>query len=101
MIGELNARAVDAAMAAAIEAPAYVEDDRESAERVIDAYLSALGFRDLERIARWMLDTHYPVDLFGEAGLFAGDPGARFTQHLRAALAVIDEVDERKGASAS
>src|SRR5690606_14060781 len=89
---KLNQRAVTAAMAAAREAPGYPEEDRESCEEIIEAYLAALGFRDLVDIARSMLDEHYPVDLFGRGGMFEGDPGARFTQHLRDALAVVDAV---------
>lgn len=88
----LSERMFEAAAEAAVDVGILGRDQAQYARRQIDAVftesLNAAGFDDLVGILRWILDAHYPPEIFDGSG---GDPGPVFIARLREALAGLEK----------
>ncbi len=77
---------------AAVEVGILGRDHSRYARQQIDAVftdaLNAAGFDDLVGILRWILDAHYPPEIFDGS---SGDPGPVFIARLREALAGLEK----------
>lgn len=82
----------EAAAEAAVDVGILGGDQAQYARRQIDAVftesLNAAGFDDLVGILRWILDAHYPPEIFDGS---SGDPGPVFIARLREALAGLEK----------
>lgn len=85
-------RAVEAVMDVIAEKFGACSGD--TAWACIDAYITARGFRDLERDIIGSLNEHYPTDIFPGPYRPDADPGVRFVVKLREALAELPPVTQ-------
>lgn len=89
----LSERMFEAAAETAVEVGILGRDHSRYARQQIDAVftdaLNAAGFDDLVGILRWILDAHYPPEIFDGS---SGDSGPVFIARLREALAGLEKV---------
>lgn len=88
----LSTRMFEAAAEAAVEVGILGRDHSRFAHQQLAAVftdaLNAAGFDDLVGILRWILDAHYPPEIFDGS---SGDTGPVFIAQLREALAGLDK----------
>lgn len=88
----LSERMFEAAAETAVEVGILGRDHSRYARQQLDAVfteaLNAAGFDDLVGILRFILDAHYPPEIFDGS---SGDPGPVFIARLRQALAGLEK----------